>query len=894
MTESKKIVIDLVNIKYDFSVDELIHANEFSQMVQYIEEQLSEDEKSDIWNQNDCKKCNEVFLPNVNRTIMLNGSRGTGKTTFLQTLLKKLPEEQRRQKSNEKFCESLEILDYFDPTLIEEKASVFLTIVSLICDKVNKRFDKCCDKEYLLHRKKAWQSVLNKFAKGLPAIDESKKNIDYWDDATQIMEKGLEDVRAAFDLRKNFRDFLKESLSILGKKSFLLIIDDVDTDSKKAVPLLETLRKYLSVNGIITIVSGDIQLFSTVVRAEQNVRFENADHGLLPENQTEELTNQYLKKVLPIRYRISLGRLFQLINNQHTENPLTVLYSSTKSPVSVHEFFKNVFRHFGITNNFQRDGYTDFLLNLPLRTQIDWMRLFREFGETDSSSNILLFNHEKLVSLFVDELLTNGIDINLLVYNPHFINSIILDFLMRKKILFDSYQLQAISKNADINAVFFTLSMTLSNYIHTRPSLVFDHFIKIGYIRNLAEVFQYVKKDEKSTYSLKGLVDHMAVINDKDVRQMVCHGTAYLSSMTEKNRLVGVLKLDKADALIKQEEIRLGDYIARLPYLNILAQNNILEYSMFVLLGSINDLIRGFESGDNFLGVLQRTSQPRDYAAFSNDRPETLTEKDEADSEEKVIDESDFEDMETELRAWLDDAKREPHYIAGHVLAKVATRIYYTFNNIDFANTKSLGDMMHLYTIALFNAVIIEEAMELTADANTRFAEIEITNRNVRASSKFFENNLIAVKEALKEQELPLTRFILTCPILMFFINFDTSVGKTLLDTYKTIQGDDDSNRVRWQPGEFNENFYKEKGCYQKLKKIAKNGELIGKKSFSYSNFKNIIDDIKELFSYEDFMKKTPEDLKETIFKNFVVAPRNYKRSLEAIRKEISNRQITW
>lgn len=271
MTDSKEIIIDLVNTKYDFSVDELIHANEFSQMVQHIDEQLSEDEESDLWNQNDCKKCDEVFLPNVNRTIMLNGSRGTGKTTFLQTLLKSLP-EQRRQKSNEKFCKSLEILDYFDPTLIEEKASIFLTIVSLIYAKVNKQFDKCCDKERCLHRKKAWQSVLDKFAKGLPAIDESKKNIDYWDDANQIMEKGLEDVRAAFDLRKNFRDFLKESLSILGKKSFLLIIDDVDTDSKKAVPLLETLRKYLSVNGIITIVSGDIQLFSTVVRAKQNAR----------------------------------------------------------------------------------------------------------------------------------------------------------------------------------------------------------------------------------------------------------------------------------------------------------------------------------------------------------------------------------------------------------------------------------------------------------------------------------------------------------------------------------------------------------------------------------------------------------------------------------------------
>ena len=808
MTESKKIVIDLVNTKYDFSVDDLIHANEFSQMVQHIDEQLSEDEESDLWNQNDCKKCDEVFLPNVNRTIMLNGSRGTGKTTFLQTLLKKLPEEQRRQKS-------LEILDYFDPTLIEEKASVFLTIVSLICDKVNKRFDKCCDKEYLLHRKKVWQSVLNKFAKGLPAIDESKKNIDYWDDANQIMEKGLEDVRAAFDLRKNFRDFLKESLSILEKKSFLLIIDDVDTDSKKAMQLLETLRKYLSVNGIITIVSGDIQLFSTVVRAKQNVRLGETIKDLLLKNQTEELTNQYLNKVLPIRNRITLGRLSKLIPNSNTkistESYLTIRYSSEEDPISARDFFKNVFCHFGIANNFQRAGYTDFLLNLPLRTQIDWMRLFREFGETDSSPNDITFNHEKLISLFIDELLTNEIDVNLLVYNPNFINGIILDFLMRKEILFESYQLQAISKDTDINAVIFTLSMTFSNYIHTYPSLVFDHFIKIGYIRNLTEVFQYGKKDKESTYSLKGLVHHMAVINDKDVRQMVCHGTAYLKSAVNNKKLVGVLDLDKADALINQKEVRLSDYIARLPYLSILGTNRTLEYSMFVLLGSINDLIRDFESGDNLLGVLQRISQPRDYAAFSNDRPENSTAKEEPDFEEKVIDESDFKDMETELRSWLDAAKREPRYIASHILAKVATRAYYAFNNIYSAKTnetKFLGDMMHLHVIALFNAVIIEEAMELTADVNSKFKEIRITNRSVRTSPKIFKTNLTAVKEALKEQELPLTRFILTCPILMFFVNFEDEAGKTLLETYKIIQGG------------FND-FYKGKGCYQQLNKIA-------------------------------------------------------------------------
>lgn len=894
MSEIKDIVIDLINPKYGFSANELIHQNEFLTITKLIGDQLSEDENQNS-SEDGCQNQIRFVFPNINRTIMLNGARGTGKTTFLQTVIRDLPNKTRDNKNGEKFCDSLEILDYLDPTLIEEKSSIFLTIISLIRNRVQDKLNKYCDKEIVLNKRRAWQTSLDKFARGLPSIDENTKNksADYWDDATQIMEKGLEDVNAAFNLRKNFLAFLKESLGILGKKSFLLVIDDVDTDPGKAWPLLETLRKYLSVNGIITVVSGDLQLFATVVRNKQGSRFTKTDkNNSLVEAQIEELSNQYLKKVLPIRYRISLPRLSQLINNRPLYNSnknsfdgehLFVKYKDNEaSIIPVKEFIRRVFYKLGIANNFQREGYTDFLLNLPLRTQIDWMRLFQNYGDEETFKINEPFEPEYLVSLFIDELLQNDIDINLLVYNPNFINSIIIDFLIDKDILSESYQLQATSKDSSVNAVLFSLSMILSRSILDKPSLIFDNLIKVGYLRNLKPLFS--KND--NNYSFKSLTTHMGVTNDKDVRQMVCLATAYLRGMLKNKKLAGVIELSDAKFLLHKNEIELNDYIARLPYSNSMVGKGVHEYSLFTLLGAINDLIRDFESGDNLLKVLQRISQPREYAALSD---YTYTENsevnDENDDEESVVDDKDFETMRKELNDWLEDAKREKRCIASHVLAKVATRLYYTFNNIDISQEKTLGDAMHLYIIALFNSVIIEEVMELTAGVNSDFENIKITNRSVRSSPKVFINNLKAIAPALQSQKLPLTRIILTCPIFMFFIDFESNGNgsEELLKTYEDIKQND-----------FNGTFYRSKGCYSKLKDITQKGEIVGKESFTVKNFDNIIDIIKSQFSYDTFMNSEAEDFRNKLSEHFNISNPTYKRSLDKIRKKILDEHIIW
>lgn len=154
MSDIKEIVIDLINPKYGFSANELIHQNEFLTITKLIDDQLSEDENQNS-SEDGCQNRTGFVFPNINRTIMLNGARGTGKTTFLQTVIRDLPNKTRDNKNDEKFCDSLEILDYLDPTLIEEKSSIFLTIISLVRNRVYDKLNKCCDKEIVLNKRRA-------------------------------------------------------------------------------------------------------------------------------------------------------------------------------------------------------------------------------------------------------------------------------------------------------------------------------------------------------------------------------------------------------------------------------------------------------------------------------------------------------------------------------------------------------------------------------------------------------------------------------------------------------------------------------------------------------------------------------------------------------------------
>lgn len=110
---------------------------------------------------------NIINTPITYNSILISGSRGAGKTSFLFSLRNKLKENA-----------DIEILDFLDPTLIEEKAHIFFTIISLIKSKVCEKFNKTgYDNDFLIYSKKSWYENLNKLAKGLPLLMEHAQKL---------------------------------------------------------------------------------------------------------------------------------------------------------------------------------------------------------------------------------------------------------------------------------------------------------------------------------------------------------------------------------------------------------------------------------------------------------------------------------------------------------------------------------------------------------------------------------------------------------------------------------------------------------------------------------------------------------------------------------------------
>lgn len=255
----------------------------------------------------------------VHHTILIQGKRGSGKTSFILSVKDQIEKGFKNPNEEIKTPESLEILDIIDPTLIESKEHVFINIITRIKENVEHQIKNKSDSTYT-----DWKDSLKKLAGGLSMLDgvggeHLKESI--WDSPELSLEKGLSNSKHGYKLEENFKIFIHKSLKVLNQKAFVLILDDIDTSLNEGRLILETIRKYLTTPELITILLGDIELYSTLVR---QLQWEKIDPKQTLKNyeleknrdiytaQIEHLEEQYLIKILMPENRINLFSLSEI------------------------------------------------------------------------------------------------------------------------------------------------------------------------------------------------------------------------------------------------------------------------------------------------------------------------------------------------------------------------------------------------------------------------------------------------------------------------------------------------------------------------------------------------------------------------------------------------------
>lgn len=776
----------------------LIHRDEFEKVIGLIEKYIP-------------KTKEEEEKENQHNTITILGTRGSGKTSFLLSIKEYLSSNKASTKNEHERTSEVEILEIIDPTLIEDKGHVFLNVISVIKELIDKKFDKqeCSPNTHLNSpSRKEWRTALNRLAAGLPSIDDitdhKKSN---WQDPEFIMDNGLRDITASRKLAKNFNEFLKISLTILEKRVFLLMFDDIDVDSTKGWAVLETIRKYFTGARLITIVSGDIRLYSTVVRQKkwQNfgadiLKHEGQELGKLSKfnDMITELESQYLQKVLQPSNRIHLYTIGEY--KSYKEEAIFYVYESSKDAETLekdgHEIskiYRKILKFFGVNNSYQVDAYSSFFLRLPLRTQVQFLSLFNlESGEYYKDNGDIM----RITDLFIGDLNAKGIELGTIKNNKN-LNRIVLKFLLEEKKLEELYQLQPITTEDSLNASLISLNLLLSYNIQTDPYLIFDYFIKVGYTRNLLPTIGY--KDGKAstiTPSMEDMCENTFILNDNVLKDVTGKIIAYVRGALDNKEDVnsqtvskaGTIPLfaqattakksismtsDRIDSVLKSKKASYIEWmLVYMPLSSnqyVYKQSSILTYSSYLLLGAIGELIRKVKLNDEDNGFTE-LSQLRGYIMpdFRRGNNESSLDNNHEDSTQDFP-ERKLEDanIEGQFKNWVEKYPKNIK-ISAHLLGKIATRFFYALINLENNGTrkKKLGDVFPAHILAFMNAVLIEDSRENSTIASS----LNLNNTNY--DDRIFLNNLQKVITKPQEStQLIFSKWMLSCPLLLAYLN---------------------------------------------------------------------------------------------------------------------------
>lgn len=759
------IILDESQSAKSFDESQMIHQQEFAKVKHLIEKQLKEASQKNT---------------EVHHTIPIFGERGSGKTSFLKSV--------RTYYSDHADAHNVCVLGMIDPTMIEEKGHVFLLVVSLINKRVREELD--CDSANV--NKKAfladWECALNKLAKGIPSLDKVGETYENstWADDTYIMRRGLDSVNSAFELSAHFSECVERALKILGKEAFLLAFDDIDVDFRKGWPVLETIRKYLSTPRIITLLSGDLHLYSTNVRKQQ---WNNFGKALLKNeydgsdtkkvqytNLVDEMENQYMLKLFKAENRVKLFTVDEAI--RRSDIAIKVNGKDIK------ECYDMVLRDCGIKNRKYLNVYKTFFLNLPIRSQIHFL------SGNLSSEFRTMFSYDA----FLSQMLAEGIDVDMVGHTYEMASIIILRYLIKSNRLEGAYQLLPRFEEPTVNACLTGLLLMWCNCATSKPSIVFDYLMRIGFMRNFAEI---IMSDPEGYRRLTKLCNQSGVFETNTLTSVFGHAMAHLYNDESLfgvgvffpiRGLSGRAKNTNTDALdyVFKNKSEVEKKLAYLPAVMLYfdyKNESRLYYSIYSILSAIGDILRAKELGNDVMTTFNEISLLRSFQVYGETTKDSSSENEEPRApEEEQVEENTY-NYKRELEEWVNSL--DGIFNAPYVIGKISTRFYYSQRNIyqslkeekDENNQKKkveLGKITSLSILAFLNAALIEEAMvnyEFVSKIEGAQTLDKLNINNVRTSSKIFEENLKFIYDNEATEAIKLTIALVECPLVYPYID---------------------------------------------------------------------------------------------------------------------------
>ncbi len=261
--------------------------------------------------------------------LSILGGRGSGKTSALLSIKKIIRDfhvinerdEPKLFTEYRKLFKSIYVLEKpIDPSVVIDSDNILRLVLSLLFDNYIERNSKQLKENY--------QAMIEQFIQLNKTINRLTK--------PELENDSLEDLLSSkeiFNLKASIRRLIADFLSSMSEnrtyKHLMIMIDDVDLNTKSCFEMLEQLRKYLSQDNVIIILSGNYDDFERAIRNEYcssySSQYTSQENLKELRNQIVNNAEHYLIKVLPKLYRINANENASLIQENLQENILQKL-----------------------------------------------------------------------------------------------------------------------------------------------------------------------------------------------------------------------------------------------------------------------------------------------------------------------------------------------------------------------------------------------------------------------------------------------------------------------------------------------------------------------------------------------------------------------------------------
>ncbi|MEE9929109.1 P-loop NTPase fold protein [Microvirgula aerodenitrificans] len=772
----------------------------------------------------------ELYSPESGLTYFIDGTRGAGKSTFLDFTYRNLNKIEGKKGE----VVSIMPLVYLDPSRIESSEVVLLHILKHL-----KRLMENCP-----HRGQDWgkhqeqfRDLFKQMAGGLHLFVSSADSLKDLD-AELFLDCGLDRAADSQRLRHLLLQTIEQVCLAYKTQALLLAIDDADTKFANAIEVLECIRKYLDTPQMVVLVTGDMEMYSLLVQNHFQKDFARHNKGFSSDREVQlsrmvaHLEEQYLLKLFPIQRRVQLKTLHTLTKRKRKDSKLSThngipafvvkKLGNGDKDTSLQAAIEDIaIRGLRLRDRLDLDFFREHVLKLPVRSVLQLL----------SAYNLLLSDYVSVPEAAADALRATAlsslyrydIDVESIAEGDlHAVINAAFDLCKLDGESDTAIYLRPQSRDAALRNAYVSLAADVAWLCEHNPAKAIIYMVSMAGSINILHMVTAKATpkpgargtDDSPDESIlqRKVKQYLSVGRKDNALNWAFHATAALIStstttgMQLRQGIIGVRITSKNNACAFDSQIAtaLNNFPAS-PYPAIAFSQSAVKkpdntrryLSIFNTLGLISNLLDLdvtdadglrkllFKQLNKILSV-QTVSLPNWDDPARDKEADDEAEESEYDGD----DHSPLGNLVDQLASWLGICQElKKHFNPSAMLmGKIWNRLYFSLDNIS-ANMRTGNDSrtdglsckaMELFAWALINACLVEEVDYHYREDNPELAGATLNRYNPRSSGgvvmkKFQTPTASAPQPSLDitVRMAPLAFMVSSCPLVLGLIKRD-------------------------------------------------------------------------------------------------------------------------